>query len=195
LEKNPLIPLVALDEHSFEQLFRSEYKGLCFFAIRYVRDMETAKEIVQDTFISLWEKRDSIDMEKSVKSYLSTSIKNKCYNHLRNNKKFNSDLILDDVLCEKVSFESNDKLIENELKARISTAIDELPEKCREVFLLSRYENMKYHEIAIKLQISVKTVDTQMSKALQHMRLKLSDYMTLVFIIVCIFSVVNKIMK
>lgn len=187
MEKKPLVPLITLNESSFEQLFRNEFKGLCFFALRYVREMETAKEIVQDTFISLWEKRGSIDMEKSVKSYLTTSIKNKCYNYLRNSKKFNNDLLIDEVPDGEFSCEINEPLIENELKARISSAIEELPVKCREVFLLSRYENLKYYEIAIKLGISVKTVETQMSKALQHMRLRLDDYITILFIINFIF--------
>jgi len=187
LKKKPLIPFIKLNEISFEQLFRSEFKGLCFFALRYVREMDTAKEIVQESFISLWEKRDSIDMEKSVKSYLTASIKNKCYNYLRNCKKFNNDLIFDEVPDGEFSFESHDSLIETELRSRISSAIDELPVKCREVFQLNRYENLKYIEIAIKLDISVKTVETQMSKALQHMRLRLGDYIALLFIIRFIF--------
>ena len=173
-----------MDENSFENLFRGEFKGLCLFALRYVRDMETAKEIVQDSFLNLWEKRAGIDMEKSVKSYLTTSIKHKCFNYLRDNKKFNSNLIISEIQQEEFSFENNDILIEKELRARINTAVNELPLKCREVFLLSRYENLKYHEIAVKLQISVKTVETQMSKALQHLRQRLSDYIALLFIII-----------
>jgi RNA polymerase sigma-70 factor, ECF subfamily len=186
LEKKLLIPMKTLNEISFEQLFRSEYKGLCFFALRYVRDMEAAKEIVQDSFLSLWEKRESIDLEKSVKSYIATSIRNKCLNYLRHNKKYYHDLLPDDIQNGNLFFESNDLLMETELQARINKAINELPDKCREVFLLSRYDNLKYNEIAARLQISVKTVETQMSKALQLMRQRLSDYLALLLLL-CYF--------
>lgn len=179
MEQPYQIPFKTLDENSFKQLFHADYKGLCLFALKYVRDLETAREIVQDAFISLWEKRESINMEKSVKSYLTATIKNKCYNYLRDNKKFNSSLIAAEMREEEYSYESHDVLTENELSEKISSSISELPEKCREIFTLSRFENLKYSEIASKLGISVKTVETQMSKALQHMRLKLGEYLTL----------------
>ena len=75
-------------------------------------------------------------------------------------------------------YESTDSLVTGELKVKIDSAINELPEKCREIFVLNRYDNLKYQEIADKLQISVKTVETQMSRALQHMRLRLAEYVT-----------------
>jgi RNA polymerase sigma-70 factor, ECF subfamily len=77
--------------------------------------------------------------------------------------------------------------VEEELKNKIDTAIEELPEKCKQVFVMNRYENLKYHEIADKLQISVKTVETQMSKALQHMRIRLSEYLTVLLAMVLWF--------
>jgi RNA polymerase sigma-70 factor (ECF subfamily) len=166
-------------KEAFENLFRTEFKGLCFFAMKYVKDYETAREIVQDSFIRLWEKRDIIDTSKSVKSYLTTSIHNKCLNYLRDNRKFDNNLLQFEQLSEVSDGKTSDFLVEKELRKSIETAIDELPEKCREVFLLSRNENLKYHEIAVQLEISVKTVETQMSKALQHLRLRLSGFMSL----------------
>lgn len=164
---------------AFENLFRSEFKGLCFFAMKYVKDYETACEIVQDSFIRLWEKRDVIDTSKSVKSYLTTSIHNKCLNHLRDNRKFDNNLLQFEQLSDVSDGKTSDFLVEKELRKSIETAIDELPEKCREIFLLSRNENLKYHQISVQLGISIKTVETQMSKALQHLRLKLSGFMSL----------------
>jgi RNA polymerase sigma-70 factor (ECF subfamily) len=167
-----------LDEASFEDLFRKEFKGLCFFAINYVKDYTTAKEIVQDAFIGLWEKRDVIDMSKQVKSYLSTSIRNKCLNYLRDNQKYVAEMLDYEGLHVAGGHEQSSHLDAKELGVRIEVAISELPEKCREIFVLSRYEHLKYQEIADKLQISVKTVETQMSKALQHMRVRLAEYLT-----------------
>lgn len=167
------------DKDQFEQLFRAEFKGLCFFAQKYVKDFDAAREIVQDSFISLWEKRATIDAARPVKSYLTTVIHNKCHNYLRDNRKFDTNLLQTEHLLELEETTETDILVTQELHREIQTAIDELPEKCREVFLLNRYENLKYQEIADKLGISVKTVEAQMSKALQHMRVRLAGYLLL----------------
>ncbi len=145
-----------------------------------MKDSETAKEIVQDAFLGLWEKRDTIDMERPVKSYLAMVIHNKCTNYLRDNRKFDQYILNIEELLEVPGYEGPDKLIENELEAKIDAAIQELPAKCREIFVLNRYENLKYQEIAHKLDISVKTVETQMSKALQHMRIRLAEYISFI---------------
>ena len=164
----------GLSGSQFENLFRSEYKGMLLFALRFVKEEEAAKEIVQEAFISLWERRESIDPERQVKSYLSTSVRNRCLNYLRDNKRFNGTLLTLENLNPAPSTEEHDRLELNELSIQIYNAIAELPEKCREVFQLNRFENMKYQEIANHLQISVKTVETQMSKALAHLRKKVN---------------------
>lgn len=173
-----------LDEVTFEKLFRSHFKGLTWFAVRYVKDIETAREIVQDVFINLWEKRNTIDPTRPVKSYLASSVYNKSLNYIRDNKKFDRDILAFENLYPDASYEQTDRLITAELDEKIKEAINELPEKCREVFVMSRFQNLKYLEIADKLQISVKTVETQMSKALQHMREKLTEYLTILLIII-----------
>ncbi len=165
-------------------LFKSHFSGLCFFAQKYVKDFETSKEIVQDAFISLWEKRETIDMDRPVKSYLTMIIHNKCTNHLRDNRKFDRYILEIENLLEVTDYDGADSMIEAELKAKIDASIGELPEKCREIFVMNRYENLKYQEIADKLQISVKTVETQMSKALQHMRNRLTEYMSVIITLI-----------
>jgi RNA polymerase sigma-70 factor (ECF subfamily) len=175
------------DEQTLELLFRSHYKGLCMFAMSYVKQEDTAREIVQDSFVSLWEKRHTIDLSKAVKSYLSTTVRNKCLNHLRDHKKFSKDLFSLDNLAEETGYVQPDKLVEREIQDKIAGAIDGLPEKCREIFVLNRYQNLKYMQIADKLHISVKTVESQMSKALQHMRTHLAEYLPIyIFIIFAI---------
>lgn len=144
--------------------------------------METARNIVQDAFIALWEKRTNIDITKNVKSYLSTSIKNKCLNHLRDNNKFNYDLLdLEGLLIEKepgpeAAFQAE------ELNTKIERLISELPVKCREIFILNRFEGYKYKKIATDKDISVKTVEAQISKALKYLRDNLRDYLLLLFL-------------
>ena len=160
---------------------------MCFFAQKYVKDYETAREITQSAFISLWEKRESIDMERPVKSYLAMVIHNKCTNHLRDNRKFDQNILNIENLLEVPEYDGADSMVEKELKLKIDLSIAELPEKCREIFVMNRYENFKYQEIADKLQISVKTVETQMSKALQHMRIRLAEFMTIIVVLVINF--------
>lgn len=162
---------------------------MCFFAQKYVKDYETAREISQAAFISLWEKRETIDMERPVKSYLTTVIHNKCTNYLRDNHKFDKYILDIENLLEVPEYEGADSMVENELRLKIDVSIAELPEKCREIFVMNRYENLKYQEIADKLQISIKTVETQMSKALQHMRIRLAEYITLFLLLVSSYLV------
>lgn len=182
LESNEKHSIQSLDKANFEMLFRLHFSGLCFFAQKYVKDFEFAREIVQEAFLNLWEKRETIDMNRPVKSYLSMMIHNKCTNHLRDIRKFDSTILNIENLLDSSEYEDTDQLVEEELKAKIDAAIMELPEKCRVIFQMNRFENLKYQEIADKLNISVKTVETQMSKALQHMRIRLAEYISVVLV-------------
>lgn len=170
-------------QKAFEEVFRNEYKPLCFYAIKFVKDLDTARELVQESFLQLWEKRETIEPEKSVRSYLYTSVHNRCLNHLRNNSKFSADLLEAESHNVTSVAETHHRIETGELQARINAAIDKMPEKCREIFVLNRFENLKYNDIAQKLSISVKTVEGQMSKALQIMRTHLADYLSLLLLI------------
>ncbi|HNY01750.1 MAG TPA: RNA polymerase sigma-70 factor [Bacteroidales bacterium] len=171
-----------LDEKGLEGLFRTHYTGLCRFAIGFVKDEEAAREIVQEAFVNLWEKRHTIDPARPVRTYLSTSVRNRCLNHLRDKRKFSAGLLEIEDLPAGALVHQPDRVAEKELHQRITSAIGSLPDKCREVFLLSREQNLRYSEIAERLQISVKTVETQMTKALQHLRRHLSDYLPLMLL-------------
>ena len=170
----------TFDRPAFESLFHSEYKGLCRMAISYVKNLETAEELVQESFVGMWERREHLDTERPVKSYLSTMVRNKCLNYLRDHRKFNTGMITLDQLASEHDPWPSDPVVYSELKKNIEVAIQELPGKCREVFLLSRNENLRYLEIADRLNISVKTVETQMSKALHHLRERLAEYLVIV---------------
>jgi len=168
----------------FETLFRTHFKELTFFAFRYVKDVDIAKEIVQEVYVALWEKRDTIDMSKSVKSYLTTSVYNRCLNYLRANKKFNRDILIAEKLFEISLNQGTDEITySNELATKIDEILNLLPDKCKEIFILNRYENLKYQEIAQKLDISIKTVEAQISKALKIFREHLKDYVILLLIL------------
>jgi RNA polymerase sigma-70 factor (ECF subfamily) len=139
-------------------------------------DADSAQDICQKVFIGLWEKRADMDMNKSIKSYLFTAVKNRCLNHIRDHKKYRSQLL--DVDCGDLEFvsEDTDRFAEKELQDKIERVLDSLPPKCRQVFELSRYQDMKYREIAVELDISQKTVEAHMTKAMKIFRQALKDY-------------------
>jgi RNA polymerase sigma-70 factor, ECF subfamily len=111
-----------LNERTLESLFRDHFTGLCQFAVGYVKDQEVAKEIVQDAFVSLWEKRKTIDLSKPVKTYLSTTVRNRCLNYLRDHKKFSSDLLALENLSIGTIYDQPDKLVESDNQGHRRTA-------------------------------------------------------------------------
>ena len=166
-----------LNKQSFELLFRENFTALSGFACKYVKDIDTSKEIAHDVFINLWEKRNEIDSEKPLRSYLFTSVRNRCLNYIRDQKKFDRTEDITGNPGYLQLTEDNDPVEMMELEERINLAIDSLPDKCREIFIMNRFRDHKYAEIAKKLDISVKTVEAQMSRALKTLREKLAAYL------------------
>ena len=176
-------------KRKFEALFREHFTGLCYFARQYTHDLDMAREIVHTVFIRIWENRREFNWEKPARSYLFTSVYNRSMNFIRDNRKFltHEEASAQNLMTDEKVY--SDKLETAELENRIKQALLQLPEKCREVFELSRFEGMKYAEIASHLNISVKTVETHMSKALVILKTALRDYLT----VLLIFLLKNKI--
>lgn len=169
----------AFGKVQFEALFKSHFPYLRNYAQQYVGDMDTAQDICQRVFIGLWEKRANIDPAQSVKSYLFTSVKNRCLNYLRDNQKYRSRIL--DLDCGDLDlFSEEEPLALEELQNRINEALQDLPDKCRTVFEMSRYQGMKYKEIAEELGIAQKTVEAHMTKAMKSLRTQLKDYHLLI---------------
>ncbi len=152
---------------------------MCSFAKKYVDDADECKDIVHNVFLNLWQKREEIHTDSSLKSYLFRSAHNRCLNHIRDSKKIVShELPVDERLVQDF-IDSNDYLEQSELEMKVKKSIDQLPEKCRRVFVLSRFHDKKYSEIAAELNVSVKAVEAQMTKALKILREQLIDYLIL----------------
>lgn len=180
LEENRLFENIQQgDEKAFEQLFKLYYGYLCNFASKIVADDVAAEEIVQDFFVKFWERKADLSIDSSLKNYLFRSVKNLCLNHIKHN---NVRLqYAQQVIAESESSNFNHNYIEVNLAADIAKSIEEMPEKRREIFRMSREEGLKYREIAQKLNISIKTVETQMSLAIKSLRDKLRKYNTFIF--------------
>jgi RNA polymerase sigma-70 factor, ECF subfamily len=172
------------DEQAFELLFRKFYVRLCAFANKFLNDPEEAKEIVQEVFAKIWEGRDLIDPDDSLKSYIFKITQNLSINKLRR-KKVESKYaeIYKFIYCEQFDFSVHESLLARELEENIAQAVGNLPGECRKVFELSRTEGLKYREIADNLNISVKTVEAHMSKALRSLRIELKDYLSALLIL------------
>ena len=168
------------DEQAFELFFRKFNVRLCAFANKFLDNPEEAQEVVQDMFVKLWENRDEIDPENSLKSYVFKIVQNLSINRLRR-KKVESRYaeIYKLVYIDNHEFSAHESLLARELEAHIVHSIKKLPAECRKIFELSRSEGLKYREIAETLHISVKTVEAQMSKALRSLRIELTDYISL----------------
>lgn len=164
--------IAAEDVVAFESLFKTHYAKLCFYANSIIGDLDVAKEIVADLFTEIWAKRNEIEFNVAIKSYLYKSVYNRCLNHLRHSKIKNIyvEYLLKNESNNLFSQEPSYAYDEKEISKEITNAIDRLPEKCKAIFLLSRMQNKKYHEIAAILELSPKTVENQMSIALKKLR-------------------------
>lgn len=158
-----------------EELFRTYYTELVRYAFTIVREQGEAEDIVQHLFVKLWEKREDLAIRKDVRSYLYRSTYNASVNAWKRTGRFTGTG--ESLQQVSASGQSSDRVLSSELEARIEQAVQSLPEKCREVFMLSRFSELSYKEIADQLGISVKTVENHMGKALSIMRSQLSDYL------------------
>jgi RNA polymerase sigma-70 factor (ECF subfamily) len=166
----------AGDIKAFEELFRKFYQDLCRWAYRYLHDEDSSQEIVQDLFYHLWRDRADLDIEVSVKSYLYKAVSNNCKMLL---KKLNRRSAIESELANRsypVTDEASDQLEAKEITEVVNKTLAELPERPAMIFRMSRYEGMKYREIAERLSISIKTVEANMGKALEMFRKNLQEY-------------------
>lgn len=169
----------AGDVDAFETLFRRNCQSLLNFARRFVRDDEIAENLVQDVFVEVWQNKSRIKPELNFRIYLFKAVKNKALNHLnRQNAENNLILHLDTSTGKSVSPE--DDLRGREIRQAINQAIENLPEKCRLIFAMNRFDGLSYAEIADILKISIKTVETQMGRALKYLRKRLIHLLTFI---------------
>jgi RNA polymerase sigma-70 factor (ECF subfamily) len=164
-------------EAAFDAIFKTYYKPLCLFAMKVVKDKESAEEIVQDLFVNFWEKRQSFQIKWSLKSYLYRAVYNNSIHSVEKRKRFVSDQNMVENDHEFIDF-----MEETEMEQKIYQSIEKLPPTCKEIFNLSRFDELKYSEIANRLNISIKTVETQISRALRFLEVQLADLLLIVII-------------
>ena len=175
------------DDKAFEQMFKTHYKELHSYASVMLRDEDTAEEIVQSMFLKFWEKRELLNVQTSIKAYLYKCVYNDSLNYLKHQKVKTKYQDFAAYTMNDHHEAASSKVELTELEFKIQEALNELPEHCRTIFQMSRFEELKYREIAEQLDLSIKTVENQMGKALKILRLKLADFITLILPGIIIF--------
>jgi len=182
-EQQQIEALVAGNITAFEMIFRTYYQPLCNYAYTFLQDKEEAEEIVQGTFLSVWEKKANLSIHTAVKPYLYAMVRNACLNVIKH-EKIKQKHAVEEIAMASPGHESVAQAVaSSELESKIQEAMEKLPEQCRLVFKLSRFEELKYAEIAEQLEISIKTVENHMGKALKIMREQLKDYLPLLIVL------------
>jgi len=179
------------DETAFTYFYDKYFRRITAFSIQFIYDKDEAENLAQEALLYLWQNKETVESLNGIQSFLYTYAKSKCLNMIRHNKvkdKFKSDVLnqkereLDIEILNSVQF---DTLELTELERLIQESISDLPPKTREVFIKKRFENKKNAEIAEEMQVTLKAVEAHMTKALKILKTKLSDYLFLIFILIC----------
>jgi RNA polymerase sigma-70 factor (ECF subfamily) len=163
------------DKTEFESLFRSSYVSLVRYARTLIKDQDTAEEIVQDLFVRLWQEKEKIKIESSLNGYLFRAVHNKCLHYIEHIK------VVERHAGTVISGQADpaddpsEILHYKDLQLKIARILERLPERCGKIFCMSRFEGLKYSEIAEKLSVSVKTVEASMGIALKEFRKELKE--------------------
>lgn len=184
IEKVLLCRLQAGDYSAYSSVFSAYYRDLVIFASRYTKELSYAEEIVQDTFVLLWEERSNIKINTSLKSYLLKTVQNKCIDWFRHKKIVQAH---QNYMLEKPPqfvLNTDSYLLYSELNERIENALKLLPDQISEAFRLNRQKGLKYAEIAEISGVSVRTVEVRIGKALHLLRRCLKDYFILIFLFI-----------
>lgn len=181
--------LVLVNETSIEQWYNSYYSLLCVYANKFLKDLDLSRELVQDVFVKLYDKEEALSIHTSAKSHLYQSVKNACLNNIKQKQTRALHHETIKYLNGDLSYENDELYGQSELEYELYKAIEELPEKCRDIFKMNRMEGLSNQEIADYLNISKRTVETQISKALKTLRNQLAPSLLKTFILLLLSSI------
>ena len=194
IEKNIIQSLKQGDERAFEMLFKMYFKKLCVYANNYLHNKDESENIVKDSFVKIWERREDLPIDTSLAGYLYTTVRNHAINYLQRERRKNAFLrnAYKDFEQEYETFLLSIEdypvanLILQDMNAQIRKVVNTLPPQCREVFILSRFEMLSHEEISERTGITIATIKTQIVRALARLRVELAEY--LVILICMLFT-------
>jgi RNA polymerase sigma-70 factor (ECF subfamily) len=184
-ENNIIDGLKAGQEAAYQHLYTHHYKALCVFANAYTDSMVASEMIVSDVIFAIWESRAALNIHTSLRNYLMRAVRNRCLNYIAQSERQSAmrQHVEEEIDAACVHYEDSldnplTRLIEKELDGEINRAIEALPAKTRDIFCLSRFDNMKYEEIARRMDVSVDVVKYHIKSALAQLKTVLKDYIT-----------------
>jgi RNA polymerase sigma-70 factor (family 1) len=189
LEREMISKLRDGDISAFTSIFSAFYKDLVIFAARFTKDVHSAEEIVQDTFVHLWEEHGTIIINTSLKSYLLKTVNNKCIDWYRHEKviKEHTDFVLETSLYYE--YDTENYVLHSELESKIEEALALLPDEISQTFRMNRFKGLKYQEIAELLGVSVRTIEVRIGKTLHLLRTHLKEYFPVILgIVIAVYS-------
>ena len=182
LYKTLYLKVVFEDDHdAFKRLFFEFYPSLCLYARRYVSCPVVCEDIVQEVFYNIWKNRKIVNIHTSFRNFLITSVKNSCMDHLR--KEYSHNRYTENHTPSTTTMSPIDIYTTNELQEMLKRSLDKLPLNIQSAFNMSRTQNMTYKEIATKMKVSPKTVESYISQALSILRKELKDYLPIILLI------------
>lgn len=168
-------------EVDFDEIYLIYYPRLFLFALKLTGSREESEEIIQDVFIRLWQKEGLLEIKYSIRAYLFRAVHNACFDYLKKQKNQRKITYADFTNVDKF-FDFQDPILLEELELAIKKSIDMLPNQCKKVFMMHRYEDLSYRKIAHNLNISIKTVETQISRAIKSLRKSMIEYLPQLFL-------------
>lgn len=183
IEKVLIAKIITGDSSAFSTIFNAYYKDLILFAGRITKNVDIAEEIVQDTFVSLWEDRESINITSSLKSYLLKTVKNRCIDWFRHKKiiKKHNDFVSEKPL--QLDYDTDSYVLFSELQEQLDVILNKLPDDITEAYRMNRDKGLTYHDIAELLNVSVRTIEVRIGKALHLLRYHLKEYFPVIFMV------------
>ena len=176
------LKIVFEDDHeAFKELFFEFYPSLCIFAGRYIPSSDACEDIVQEVFFSIWKNRKALNIHSSFRNFLITSVRNRCLDHLK--KESSHNRYIENQNTSSTSPSPRDVYTTNELQEMLQLALEKLTPNVRLAFEMSRNQEMTYKEIAAKMDISPKTVESYISQALKILREELKDYLPIILLL------------
>ncbi len=179
-----LAELCCGNKEAFSLLFKKYYKDLVLFAGIFLKDRACCEDVVQNIFVQLWEGRKTLQIETSLKSFLLKSVKNRCLDALRHDQSVKEYEKYMQVYSTYGDMDTENYILYSNLQAHLNDALKKLPDTCRQAFAMNRFEGLKYKEIAQRLNVSERTVEVRIGKAIELLRLYLKDFFVLVWIFV-----------
>lgn len=183
MEKEKTLNIATDTEAGFEHLFKTYFRELHAYAFSLLKDWDAGEEIVQALFLKLWEKNEWTNINTSIKSYLYKCVYHDSLNFMRREKIHLRYQTLTAHALKNETDDASNKIKLSEAERHLDMALNKLPEKCRAIFHLSRFEHLKYQEIANQLEISIKTVETHMVKALRILRKEMQEFLPFIALV------------